>query len=74
LWELAYAELIWSPVLWPDADEALLVSTLETFAQRQRRFGQKAPRVNLTFISEIKVLLALADTYNLTLASNTVTL
>jgi undecaprenyl diphosphate synthase len=40
LWELAYAELIWSPVLWPDADEALLVSTLETFAQRQRRFGQ----------------------------------
>jgi undecaprenyl diphosphate synthase len=40
LWELAYAELIWSPVLWPDADEALLISAFETFAQRQRRFGQ----------------------------------
>ena len=39
LWQSAYAELCFSPVLWPDFSEADLDGALEEFASRQRRFG-----------------------------------
>ena len=39
LWQGAYAELVFSPVLWPDFREADLDAALEEFAQRPRRFG-----------------------------------
>jgi undecaprenyl diphosphate synthase len=39
LWQGAYAELIFTPVLWPDFREADLDAALEEFTQRQRRFG-----------------------------------
>ena len=39
LWQSAYAELLFTPVLWPDFDEAAFNSALEQFAARQRRFG-----------------------------------
>jgi undecaprenyl diphosphate synthase len=39
LWQAAYAELSFTPVLWPDFDEAALRSALGDFAARQRRFG-----------------------------------
>ena len=39
LWQAAYAELYFSPVLWPDFDEAAFAAALESFASRQRRFG-----------------------------------
>jgi undecaprenyl diphosphate synthase len=39
LWQGAYAELVFTPVLWPDFREADLDAALEEFAQRQRRFG-----------------------------------
>ncbi|HWI76355.1 MAG TPA: polyprenyl diphosphate synthase [Sphingomicrobium sp.] len=39
LWQAAYAELLFTPVLWPDFDEAALNDALEQFAARQRRFG-----------------------------------
>jgi undecaprenyl diphosphate synthase len=40
LWELAYAELYFTPRLWPDFAVADLEEALEFFAGRQRRFGQ----------------------------------
>ena len=40
LWELAYAELFFTPTLWPDFAEADLEEALAFFAGRQRRFGQ----------------------------------
>ncbi len=40
LWQLAYSELHFSDVLWPDYDEACLARALEDFAQRERRFGK----------------------------------
>lgn len=40
LWELSYAELIFTPTLWPDFDSAVVDEILETFQQRQRRFGK----------------------------------
>jgi undecaprenyl diphosphate synthase len=39
LWQGAYAELVFTPVLWPDFREADLDAALEDFTQRQRRFG-----------------------------------
>ncbi|MFQ3666379.1 MAG: isoprenyl transferase [Sphingomonadaceae bacterium] len=39
LWQAAYAELWFTPVLWPDFDEAVLRSAAEAFARRERRFG-----------------------------------
>ncbi|MDP9272155.1 MAG: polyprenyl diphosphate synthase [Chloroflexota bacterium] len=39
LWQGAYAELVFTPVLWPDFREADLDAALEEFTQRQRRFG-----------------------------------
>jgi undecaprenyl diphosphate synthase len=40
LWELAYAELYFTPRLWPDFGAADFAEALEFFAGRQRRFGQ----------------------------------
>ncbi len=39
LWQGAYAELVFTPVLWPDFREADLDAALAEFTQRQRRFG-----------------------------------
>lgn len=39
LWNLAYTELYFSDVLWPDFSEADLDAALEDFARRERRFG-----------------------------------
>lgn len=39
LWQLAYAELYFSPLLWPDFDAETFDQALHAFGQRQRRFG-----------------------------------
>lgn len=39
LWQLAYAELIFTPIAWPDFDENALDDCLKEFASRDRRFG-----------------------------------
>ena len=39
LWQAAYAELIFTDVLWPDFDEAAFGGALADYARRQRRFG-----------------------------------
>lgn len=39
LWQLAYTELIFTPVTWPDFDEKALKDCLDEFASRDRRFG-----------------------------------
>ena len=45
LWQLAYTELYFTDTLWPDFDEHSLVDALNSFAQRQRRFGQTGEQV-----------------------------
>ena len=40
LWHSAYAELYFSPVLWPDFNVESYREALTTYAQRQRRFGR----------------------------------
>jgi undecaprenyl diphosphate synthase len=39
LWQLAYTELVFLPVAWPDFDETALSDALTEFGHRQRRFG-----------------------------------
>jgi undecaprenyl diphosphate synthase len=39
LWNLAYAELWFTDILWPDFGEAEFEAALAHFAQRQRRYG-----------------------------------
>ena len=44
LWELAYAELVFTDTLWPDFDVDDLRAAVETYAARRRRFGARAAR------------------------------
>jgi undecaprenyl diphosphate synthase len=39
LWESAYAELVFTRVMWPDFDAADLASAVREFQGRERRFG-----------------------------------
>jgi undecaprenyl diphosphate synthase len=40
LWQIAYAELYFTEVLWPDFDDRCLQRALADFARRERRFGK----------------------------------
>ena len=40
LWECAYAELYFTPILWPDFDGPSLAAAVEDFRRRERRFGR----------------------------------
>jgi undecaprenyl diphosphate synthase len=39
LWQAAYSEFVFLPVLWPDFDRTHFEQALEIFAKRERRFG-----------------------------------
>jgi undecaprenyl diphosphate synthase len=39
LWEVAYSELWFTPVFWPDFDRELLYEAIRDFQKRSRRFG-----------------------------------
>jgi undecaprenyl diphosphate synthase len=39
LWQCAYTEFVFTPVLWPDFDEAALDAALAEYGRRHRRFG-----------------------------------
>lgn len=43
LWECAYAELVFTPRLWPDFDESDLEAAVAEFRGRERRFGRLSP-------------------------------
>ncbi len=46
LWQIAYAELYFSDVLWPDFDATSLDLALEDYANRQRRFGKTPEQID----------------------------
>ncbi|MBD7986453.1 di-trans,poly-cis-decaprenylcistransferase [Luteimonas sp. Sa2BVA3] len=45
LWQLAYTELWFTEVLWPDLDRATLQQALDDYASRERRFGLTGDQV-----------------------------
>ena len=40
LWQLAYTELYFTPVLWPDFDEEEFLKAIYDYQSRERRFGK----------------------------------
>jgi undecaprenyl diphosphate synthase len=44
LWQTAYAEVYFTPTLWPDFRKPQFLEALHDFARRERRFGDVAPR------------------------------
>jgi len=46
LWQLAYAELYFTDVLWPDFDGKAFQLALDVFSGKERRFGQTSAQVN----------------------------
>jgi undecaprenyl diphosphate synthase len=45
LWQLAYAEFIFIPVLWPDFKKADLHACIAEYQQRERRFGMTGEQI-----------------------------
>jgi undecaprenyl diphosphate synthase len=46
LWQSAYTEFYFTPVLWPDFDEQSLDQAIAAFQSRERRFGRTGDQVN----------------------------
>jgi undecaprenyl diphosphate synthase len=45
LWQLAYCELHFTPVFWPDFDEQHLLQAFTVFSGRERRYGKTSAQV-----------------------------
>ena len=45
LWQLAYTELFFTPVLWPDFRKEHLYAAVEDYQKRERRFGKTGEQV-----------------------------
>jgi undecaprenyl diphosphate synthase len=46
LWQIAYAELYFSEEFWPDFNETVFQAAVDTFNDRQRRFGKTSEQVS----------------------------
>lgn len=45
LWQLAYTEFYFTDALWPEFDQALLARAINSFKNRQRRFGHTGEQI-----------------------------
>lgn len=45
LWQLAYTELYFTPVYWPEFDREQFVKAIDSYQQRERRFGRTSAQV-----------------------------
>jgi len=45
LWQCAYAELYFTPTLWPDFDEREFLAAIKDYNSRQRRFGKISEQI-----------------------------
>ena len=48
LWQIAYTELYFTPVYWPDFTDEDLHKAIESYQKRQRRFGKTETQVDST--------------------------
>ena len=53
LWQLAYTELYFTDVLWPDFDETELHQAFQWFSQRERRFGRTSAQLASQVMSDV---------------------
>ncbi len=47
IWQLAYTELYFTDILWPDFNEDALLQAIDWYSGRQRRFGQTGEQVEM---------------------------
>lgn len=45
LWQIAYAELFFTPVMWPDFDKPHLLEILSQYQNRERRYGKTSEQI-----------------------------
>lgn len=45
LWQLAYSELFFTDTLWPEFDEPTFNAAIDSYAQRERRFGRTSEQL-----------------------------
>jgi undecaprenyl diphosphate synthase len=45
LWQLAYTEMYFTDILWPDFDSKQFSLALDWFSKRQRRFGKTSAQI-----------------------------
>ena len=45
LWQMAYSEFYFTDTLWPDFDEAALNLAIQSYQQRERRFGRTSEQL-----------------------------
>jgi undecaprenyl diphosphate synthase len=45
LWQIAYTELYFTPILWPDFSKENFYEAIYDFQQRERRFGKTGEQV-----------------------------
>ena len=54
IWQMAYAEMYFSDVLWPDFGAKELSLALGAFRQRERRFGLISEQLDATAAPDVK--------------------
>jgi len=47
LWQSAYTELYFTPILWPDFDETAFGEAVREYQSRQRRFGKTSDQIQV---------------------------
>lgn len=50
LWQFAYTELFFTPIFWPDFDEAAFEQALEWYRTRERRFGKTSEQIESRYV------------------------
>ncbi len=53
LWQLAYTELYFTDSLWPEFNGAAIDTAIESFQQRERRFGRTSEQVQAAAAAEL---------------------
>ncbi len=52
LWQLAYTELYFTKTLWPDFDENEFDLAIQSYQQRERRFGRTSEQIKVSITAE----------------------
>jgi hypothetical protein len=64
LWQIAYAELYFSEVLWPDFNEKHFEEAITSYQKRERRFGKTSEQlISLTFVQHSYSMLPFCNAF-----------
>lgn len=63
LWQLAYSELYFTDTLWPDFDAVALDRAIESYRQRERRFGRTSEQVEQAESAQARATRGASETH-----------